>query len=58
MKNTGGNKHPSPVSVGVYTLYPAARSIGAKKRQHHPPCPVPCTRTKVVVIAPALMLGG
>jgi len=30
--------------------------MGATNLQHHPPCPVPCTKTKVVVIAPAIIL--
>lgn len=38
---------PRPVSVGVCTVCPAARSRVATRDQHHPPCHAPCTSTKV-----------
>ena len=34
-----------------FSKNPAARRMGAMKRQHHTPCPVPCTNTKAVAAA-------
>src|SRR3546814_2733708 len=42
-----GLRSPRPVSVGVNTVWPAARSRAATRDQHQPPCQAPCTRTKV-----------
>src|SRR3546814_1787376 len=44
-------RSPRPVSVGVNTVWPAARSRAATRDQHQPPCQAPCTRTKVCAVA-------
>src|SRR5712691_789771 len=41
-------RSPSPVSVGVNTVWPCARKRSATRRQHQPPCQAPCTSTKVL----------
>src|SRR5947207_8652032 len=41
-------RSPSPVSVGVNTVWPCARNRSAARRQHQPPCQAPCTSTKVL----------
>ncbi len=38
---------PSPVMVGVNTLWPFFSSRSDTRRQHQPPCQAPCTSTKV-----------
>src|SRR5258708_12557501 len=40
-------RSPSPVSVGVNTLWPWRRRESATRSKHQPPCQAPCTRTKV-----------
>src|SRR5216684_7813420 len=40
-------RSPSPVSVGVNTVWPCARKRSATRRQHQPPCQAPCTSTNV-----------
>jgi|GEM_PF-6054815 hypothetical protein len=40
-------RSPSPVSVGVNTLWPWRCRESTTRRQHQPPCQAPCTRTKV-----------
>src|SRR4029077_10264586 len=40
-------RSPSPVSVGVKTVWPLPRSRSATRCQHQPPCQAPWTRTKV-----------
>src|ERR1043165_2271354 len=44
-------RSPCPVSVGVNTVWPRARSSAATRAQHQPPLHAPCTRTKVADIA-------
>src|ERR1041384_5510128 len=43
-------RSPTPVSVGVNTLWPCFSSRSDTRRQHQPPCQAPCTRTKVWAI--------
>src|SRR6202790_2935027 len=40
------DRSPSPVSVGVKTVWPPPRSRSATRCQHQPPCQAPWTRTK------------
>src|SRR5947207_8385032 len=39
---------PSPVMVGVNTLWPFFSNRSDTRRQHQPPCQAPCTSTKVL----------
>src|SRR5258706_12749527 len=41
-------RSPTPVSVGVNTLWPCFSRRSATRRQHQPPCQAPCTSTKVL----------
>src|SRR5690606_33082813 len=43
-------RSPRPVSVGVWTVCPAARKRPATRDQHQPPCQAPCTSTKVSLL--------
>src|ERR1700682_2917320 len=45
------DRSPSPVSVGVKTVWPPPRSRSATRCQHQPPCQAPWTRTNVWDIA-------
>src|SRR5262245_35158333 len=40
-------RSPSPVIVGVNTLWPFFSRRSVTRRQHQPPCQAPCTSTKV-----------
>src|SRR5262245_53252229 len=40
-------RSPTPVRVGVNTLWPRFCRRSATRRQHQPPCQAPCTSTKV-----------
>src|ERR1700684_1037699 len=54
------DRSPSPVSVGVKTVWPPLRSRSATRCQHQPPCQAPWTRTKVwdIAISPLRMPSG
>src|SRR6202035_2509410 len=41
------DRSPSPVNVGVKTVWPPLRSRSATRCQHQPPCQAPWTRTNV-----------
>jgi hypothetical protein len=51
-------RSPSPVWVGVTTVWPRLRSVAATLPQHHPPCHAPCTSTKVLPPAAFAMRGA
>src|SRR5262245_55444745 len=44
-------RSPTPVSVGANTRWPLARSRSATRRQHQPPCQLPCTSTKAFAVS-------
>src|SRR6202044_987045 len=51
-------RSPSPVSVGVKTLWPPARSRSATRCQHQPPCQAPWTRTNAYGIEISSRMPG
>src|SRR6516162_791882 len=50
-------RSPTPVSVGVNTLWPCCSSKSDTRRQHQPPCHAPCTSTKVLRCAVCALDG-
>src|SRR6202451_4770459 len=54
------DRSPSPVRVGVKTVWPPPRSRSATRCQHQPPCQAPWTRTNVrdIAISPLRMPRG
>ena len=51
-------RSPSPVMVGVNTLWPRFSSRSDTRRQHQPPCQAPCTSTKVLALVCACAVAA